>query len=64
MEGLFASGELFPRSGKNSLKSLKELEERQFGRALDMNNGTPDVERVGVTDRKQEKDMAVEERIE
>ena len=63
LEGLFASGKLFPRSGKKDLKTLKELEERQLGRALQLHNGIPDPEKAALPDKKGEKQNA-EERIE
>lgn len=51
------------RSGKKDLKTLKELEERQLGRALQPHNGVPDPEKAPIPDRQGEK-QNVDERIE
>lgn len=45
------------------MKTLKELEERQLGRALHMDNGIPDPEKAAAFSGKEEKQGA-EERIE
>lgn len=45
------------------MKTLKELEERQLGKALNLNNGIPDPEKAPDYTGKEEK-QSVEQRIE
>lgn len=44
-EGIFASGELFPRSGKKSFKTLEEMEKSQLGRTYLTSDNHADVEK-------------------